>query len=106
MVAKCANPSCSRSFRYLREGRLFRLEADPAFNSSDNPTFGESIVVEYCWLCDTCSASVKLRLDERGTVTAEPLSESELGNSQDFATISRHKGLLLRSVGTTRKNPS
>jgi hypothetical protein len=102
MVAKCANPSCSRSFRYLGEGRLFRLEADPAFSLSDNPTFGSSKIVEYFWLCDACSTSMTLRLDEKGTVTAEPLSEPAPANPRDFAIISRHKCMLLRTVSTTR----
>jgi hypothetical protein len=29
MLGKCINPSCSASFRSLKEGRLFRLENDP-----------------------------------------------------------------------------
>ena len=102
MVAKCANPPCFARFRYLGEGRLFRLEADPAFRLSDNPTFGSSKIVEYFWLCDACSTSMTLRLDEKGTVTAEPLSEPAPANPRDFAIISRHKCMLLRTVSTTR----
>jgi len=34
MLANCANPLCSASFRRLAEGRLFRLEADSAFGSA------------------------------------------------------------------------
>jgi hypothetical protein len=101
MLAKCANPSCFRSFQYLREGRLFRLEADPAFSLSDSLTDSDSNLVEYFWLCDACSASLTLRLDEKGKVVAEPLSERAHDHPREFAIISRHKGMLLRRVGTT-----
>lgn len=103
MLAKCANPSCFRSFRYLTEGRLFRLEADPAYSLSDNSTVSGSNIVEYFWLCDACSTLMTLRLDEKGTVEVEPLSERARDNPRFFAIISRHKGMLLRSVGTTYK---
>ena len=101
MLAKCANPSCFTSFRLLREGRLFRLEGDAALNSRDSPTFSGSNIVEYFWLCDPCSTLMTLRLDEKGTVAVEPLSERARDNPRFFAIISRHKGMLLRSVGTT-----
>jgi hypothetical protein len=100
MLAKCANPSCFRSFHYLTEGRLFRLEADAAFSLSDSSTDSDSNMVEYFWLCGVCSTSLTLRLDEKGTVVAEPLSERARDHPRDFAIISRHKGMLLRSVGT------
>jgi hypothetical protein len=100
MLAKCANPPCFRSFLHLREGRLFRLEADPALTASDSPTVSGSNVVEYFWLCDACSSSMTLRLDANGTVAAELLSERAHDHPRDFAIISRHKGMLLRSVST------
>lgn len=105
MVAKCANPSCSRTFHYLAEGRLFRLEADPALSLSDNPTFDGSKVVEYYWLCEPCATSMTLRLNEEGKVVAEP-PEPTVEDPRDSAIISRHKGMLLRSVGTPRKTAS
>ena len=103
MLAKCANPSCFRSFLHLREGRLFRLEGDPSLCSSNSPTVSGYNIVEYFWLCDACSTSMTLRLDEKGTVAAEPLSERAHDHPRDFAIISRHKGMLLRSVSTTYK---
>ena len=92
MVAKCANPACGRAFRYLREGRLFRLERDPAFDSEFNHS------VEYFWLCEACSESMSLRLDTRGRIFPEPFKAPLAGQAGDFAIISRHGGLLLRSV--------
>jgi hypothetical protein len=35
MLTKCANPSCLASFLHLADGRLFRLETDPPFPSSN-----------------------------------------------------------------------
>ncbi len=53
------NPSCSVSF--LEDGRLFRLESDPAFRSKSNR-------VEYFWLCHHCSSTMALHLREDGTL--------------------------------------
>ena len=55
MVAKCANPSCSVSFRNLQERRLLRLEADPELTPSVNSYAGSHSRVEYFWLCSHCS---------------------------------------------------
>jgi hypothetical protein len=35
MLGKCSSPSCSAVFRYLEEGLLFRLEADPPLRLSN-----------------------------------------------------------------------
>jgi hypothetical protein len=106
MVAKCANPSCSASFRYLGEGRLFRLEADPAFSSPGKLNFGDFSKAEYFWLCSRCSASMTLRLRQDGKVVDERLPESARDARGDLAIISRHGGMLLRSVSTTRRRAS
>jgi hypothetical protein len=52
MVAKCANPPCSARFRYLGEGRLFRMEIKSGKN-------------EYFWLCSDCTSKMTLKA-ERG----------------------------------------
>ncbi len=93
MVAKCSNQSCSASFRSLKEGRLFRLESDPAFCSS------ESNRLEYFWLCDHCSSTMTLRLGEDGTVGTVLLPTAIRGVPDVVALtlVHRKKGLLLRS---------
>ena len=60
MLAKCANPPCFASFRYLHEGRLFVLDV-----SDDAGTDGrcrnerlEAHGLRYFWLCDTCHRSM------------------------------------------------
>ncbi len=102
MVTKCANPSCVTHFHYLHEGRLFLLEVDPAFSPVDNPTFGDSKTAEFFWLCAACSRSMTLCLDQEGKLVTVPLPESMSGKPQELATISRHNGMLLRSVDTHR----
>jgi hypothetical protein len=93
MVAKCSNPSCSASFRSLKEGRLFRLERDPAIRSS------ESNRAEYFWLCHRCSSAMTLRLREDGTLVTVLLPEPVGGpDGVALTVVDQKKGLLLRSV--------
>jgi hypothetical protein len=96
MLAKCSNPLCSAKFLHLKEGRLFRLESDPALHSS------ESDRLEYFWLCPHCSPMMALRLSEDGTVVTVLLPERIRGVPGDVAFTSQHrgKGLLLRSVSS------
>lgn len=100
MVTKCANPSCSCPFHYLHEGRLFLLEVDPVFSAVDNPTFGDYKTAEYFWLCTSCSRLLTLCLNREGKVVIAHLPEPTSGKPQEIATISRHNGMLLRSVDT------
>jgi len=103
MVAKCANPSCSALLRYLKEGRFFRLEADPTPGSPANfNSSGLSSKTEYFWLCSRCSKTMMLRLGQGGTVVTEALPEYAQDSPEDFAIISRHEGRLLRSVTFVR----
>ena len=48
MLSKCANPACTRSFRYLHEGKLFWREP------SRDSTTGAVVKGEWFWLCDHC----------------------------------------------------
>lgn len=60
MIAKCANPDCNVAFRYLRGGKLFLLDIP-------RDTGGEGTRRrEYFWLCDQCSATMKVVINERG----------------------------------------
>jgi hypothetical protein len=99
MLAKCANPSCSASFRHLQDGRLFLLEADLTLRSSKVKT------PEYFWLCKACSAGMTLCLARDGRVTATGLRKA-LRNGPQFALISvnRENGLSLRRVSFLRSS--
>lgn len=72
MLAKCANPACSAPFRYLHEGKLFRLDlgAGPPSLSGHVPRR-----LQYFWLCDQCARSMTLEFNG-GQVMARPLPET------------------------------
>ena len=97
MLGKCTNPSCSASFRSLKEGRLFRLENDPTLRSCNVST------PEYFWLCHRCASTMTLRLKEDGTVVTVLLASAIRGVPDGVALTSadRKKGLLLRTVSST-----
>lgn len=94
MLDKCSNPSCSALFRYLRDGRLFRLEADPiARTSKPNKQ-------EYFWLCDGCSPRMSLRIGEAGKVLPVMLPASDCGDfdGKGITLVDRRDGLLLSKL--------
>jgi hypothetical protein len=101
MLAKCTNPPCSASFRYLEEGRLFLLETET------NPGSSKPKAIEYFWLCKDCSAGITLRLAQDGRVVVAGLREV-LGNGTQvaFASVNRENGLLLRSISFLRRSTS
>jgi hypothetical protein len=98
MLGKCANPSCSTPFRYLRDGRLFRLEADPRFrNAKPNK-------LEFFWLCDGCSPRMSLRISEGGNVLPIQLRGSGRSDfdGKGITLVDRRDGLLLSRLGFSK----
>lgn len=77
MVSKCANPECSVPFRYFREGKLFRIEAQrvtpagPTLVSGKRPQH-----VEHYWLCGTCSAKLTLTYDPNKGAVVVPMANT------------------------------
>jgi hypothetical protein len=69
MLAKCANPACDAPFRYLHEGKLFRLDrgAGPPALSGHMPR-----QLQYFWLCEQCARTMTLEI-YGGKVIARPL---------------------------------
>jgi hypothetical protein len=75
MLSKCANPECSKPFQYLREGRLFLVEAG-ALNGGNGASPGPQLVgkrpqrkVEHFWLCGDCARTLTLAVEPgRGVV--------------------------------------
>jgi len=69
MLTKCANPSCSTPLVYLREGKIFMMEA-AAQPVADNPktvAAKSAFRIEHFWLCGPCSSQLTLAWDrERG----------------------------------------
>ena len=93
MLDKCINQSCSTPFRYLRNGRLFRLESDPLVRASKPKA-------EYFWLCDRCSAKMNLCITKEGTVSPVMLSrQGSAGLTRKGVTrVDRKDGFLLSTL--------
>ena len=58
MLSKCANPECSAMFRYLRQGKLFRLTPTPAVQTAA-AALGYQLTERF-WLCDLCSQEMTM----------------------------------------------
>ena len=95
MLGKCTNPSCSVSFRYMEEGILFRLEADPAVGLFNRRK------PEYYWLCRNCSAAMTLHISTEGKVIPVALpapADVQSATVSDFILPKRENGLMLSGV--------
>ncbi len=88
MLSKCANPGCAARFRYLHEGRLFRMAVAGAV--TDHSTFGtdpgitdpgmkrDSHRIEFFWLCEECAPEMTLTFKPGVGVTTEPVVPTHL----------------------------
>lgn len=77
MLAKCVNPSCSSSFKHLREGRLLRVEKTTAIERQ--PPEGRKPAAsarstEFYWLCGLCSPTFNLAFDRGSGIVLIPLA--------------------------------
>ena len=83
MLSKCANPECSAKFRYLHDGKVFRVEPDvlshvarPHRLSDPGGAVPARRLIatwpahgpEYFWLCSTCSEHSIVGTDSGGVV--------------------------------------
>jgi hypothetical protein len=70
MLSKCANPACSAPFHYLREGKLFQIDAR-AFPGSEEVAERKPVQrVEYFWLCGSCAEVMTLGFERgKGVIT-------------------------------------
>ncbi len=71
MLAKCANPSCSTELVYLREGKIFMVEA-PTQEQKPEPSPKPANRVEHFWLCGPCAAQLTLAYDRQSGVQIVP----------------------------------
>jgi hypothetical protein len=86
MVSKCANPTCSASFRYLHLGKLFRMavSSDPASNPNVIAGAGpkkSSHHIEFFWLCEECAPEMTLIFKAGIGVTTQPLARSQVATA-------------------------
>jgi hypothetical protein len=64
MMSKCANPSCSSVFRYLRDGKLFQVPAGASPKlASDSDVPKTPARDEFFWLCGDCSRELTIIVD-------------------------------------------
>lgn len=89
MVSKCANPTCSTPFHYLREGKIFRVEVEvtplASANETVEPSNGNKVPflvarkparkLEHYWLCGPCSRTMSLLIDKDNGVTVMPKTQ-------------------------------
>ena len=77
MLSKCANPACSNTFRYFREGKLYLIDA------KEQP--GKSRVLEYFWLCSSCCQDMTIQIDGGHAVTVfrKQTMQSDLAQPAD-----------------------
>ena len=76
MVSKCANPDCSAQFRYLRNGKLFRIHNEMltaaeavAQNSLQQAATRRD---RFFWLCNECAGKMTLVFED-GKISTRPL---------------------------------
>ena len=75
MLSKCANPDCSTTLHYLREGKVFKVESEAELYLVDGGK-KPARKVEHFWLCGPCSETNTLIKDKADgvKVVAKPLS--------------------------------
>jgi hypothetical protein len=75
MLSKCANPACSKRFRYFHEGKLFRMavvaDPDERLGSGVKKTSWRN---EFFWLCDDCKTELTLTFKVGTGVIPVPLA--------------------------------
>jgi hypothetical protein len=82
MLSKCANPKCSAAFRYLHDGKLFRMEVPAALASANQSRARVKKPpqrTEFFWLCGKCSGQMTLVFNYEVGVTTRPLPSFRAG---------------------------
>jgi hypothetical protein len=69
MVSKCANPDCGKPFKYLRDGKVIRLEVADLTSSAKQRSHKR---VEHFWLCGECSQTMTIKFDTHNHVQVMP----------------------------------
>jgi hypothetical protein len=60
MLSKCANPVCTTTLHYLREGKVFKIESDADLLLVNGQPRKSVRKIEHFWLCGPCSESFTL----------------------------------------------
>jgi hypothetical protein len=69
VLAKCANPSCSASLVYLREGKIFMIESPRHSQTGAAAPLPLASKIQNCvehfWLCGPCASEMTLIYDRQ-----------------------------------------
>ena len=78
MLSKCANPSCSASFYYLHQGKLFRCETPVGNESPQDAGMKKSARrLEFFWLCADCASKLTLTFKDGEGVMVQPAVKAQ-----------------------------
>ena len=90
MLAKCANPFCASSFRYLSKGKLFL--ADPLrLNVVRSRECAYNLAAskrEWFWLCERCCSTTTLAIGPYGNAGTVGLLRGSDGRDKTLASLS------------------
>jgi hypothetical protein len=78
VLSKCAHPVCFAQFRYLHQGKIYKINRA----TSRNPA--KELFFEYFWLCESCSRSFKVIFREGGIVTVPLHLQLTSGEADQF----------------------
>ena len=85
MLTKCANPSCSASFRFLHSGKLFHFDSPPRPSAKGQPFRKPAGSGEMFWLCAECAADHTLVIDIEHRVHIVPLGHAQREQPHNLA---------------------
>jgi hypothetical protein len=69
MVEKCANPSCTEGFRYLRGGKLFVFAPKSPGVAPGGDFHEQGWDTEWLWLCERCVLTMTIVSDRYSELT-------------------------------------
>jgi len=74
MLSKCANPACSKPFRYLRDGKLFEFDYHRNAEAKESTTLAPRRL-EFFWLCGECAGELTVIHDRQKGVVTVPIAQ-------------------------------
>ncbi len=102
MLSKCANPTCSTTFRYLSEGKLYPIDSKAASvrhgARAGSKYAGQSCICEYFWLCSSCSRDLTIQIDNNSEISVVRKRGIPQHSEPDLQGEARRKASVLRDV--------
>jgi hypothetical protein len=91
MLSKCANPACSKAFRYLHERKLFLIESEAGTTKRRSEAAlqdtGKPRAIDYVWLCSSCCRDMTVYID--GANKVRVVRKLELPSSRGLRGMER-----------------